>query len=94
MVSRSGNIFRFLSIDRTCRFWRSIYDGRCKRPRESLFVSENNFDTDIFQSLLSLPYLGFLNKTHPAYVATNKMLMSRANPYYVVGKNFSGIGYA
>ncbi|KAI0921582.1 hypothetical protein AcW1_004489 [Taiwanofungus camphoratus] len=43
-------------------------------------------------SLLSLPYLGFLNKTHPAYVATNKMLMSRANPYYVVGKNFSGIG--
>jgi len=43
-------------------------------------------------SLLSLPYLGFLNMDHPAYVATRQVLMSRANPYYVVGKNFSGIG--
>lgn len=43
-------------------------------------------------SLLSLPYLGFLNITHPAYIATRKVLLSRANPYYVVGANFSGIG--
>ncbi|TFY69903.1 hypothetical protein EVJ58_g148 [Rhodofomes roseus] len=43
-------------------------------------------------SLMSLPYLGFLNKSHPAYVATSQVLMSRVNPYYVVGKNFSGIG--
>ncbi|KAH9951757.1 Six-hairpin glycosidase-like protein [Amylocystis lapponica] len=43
-------------------------------------------------SLLSLPYLGFLNISHPAYVATRKVVLSRANPYYVVGKNFSGVG--
>ncbi|KAH9894255.1 Six-hairpin glycosidase-like protein [Cubamyces lactineus] len=43
-------------------------------------------------SLLSLPYLGFLEKTHPAYVATRKLLLSRKNPYFAAGKNFSGIG--
>lgn len=43
-------------------------------------------------SLLSLPYLGFLNKTHPAYVATRKLLLSRNNPYYAQGKTFRGIG--
>ncbi|KAJ2994931.1 hypothetical protein NUW54_g7472 [Trametes sanguinea] len=44
------------------------------------------------QSLLSLPYLGFLKMNHPAYVATRKLLLSRKNPYYAAGKNFSGIG--
>ncbi|KJA30100.1 glycoside hydrolase family 125 protein [Hypholoma sublateritium FD-334 SS-4] len=43
-------------------------------------------------SLLSLPYLGFLNKTHPAYVATRQLLLSRGNPYYSAGKTFNGIG--
>ncbi|KAI0751344.1 Six-hairpin glycosidase-like protein [Daedaleopsis nitida] len=43
-------------------------------------------------SLLSLPYLGFLDKTHPAYVATKNLLMSRKNPYYAAGKNFSAVG--
>ncbi|KAI0650006.1 Six-hairpin glycosidase-like protein [Trametes meyenii] len=43
-------------------------------------------------SLLSLPYLGFLDKSHPAYVKTRKVLLSRNNPYYAAGKNFSGIG--
>ncbi|TFK93848.1 glycoside hydrolase family 125 protein [Polyporus arcularius HHB13444] len=43
-------------------------------------------------SLLSLPYLGFLDKKHPAYVKTRKILLSRNNPYYAAGKNFSGIG--
>ncbi|KAI0721887.1 Six-hairpin glycosidase-like protein [Cerioporus squamosus] len=43
-------------------------------------------------SLLSLPYLGFLDKKHPAYVKTRKVLLSRNNPYYAAGKNFSGIG--
>jgi hypothetical protein len=43
---------------------------------------------------LSLPYLGFLNKTHPAYVATRKQILSRGNPYYAAGKNFDGVGYA
>jgi len=43
-------------------------------------------------SLLSLPYLGFLEKSHPAYVATRDILLSGKNPYYAAGKNFSGIG--
>ncbi|KAL6306634.1 Six-hairpin glycosidase-like protein [Sparassis latifolia] len=43
-------------------------------------------------SLLSLPYLDFLDMNHPAYVATRRVLLSRANPYYVIGQNFSGIG--
>jgi len=43
-------------------------------------------------SLLSLPYLGFLNISHPAYQATKKILWSRNNPYYAAGQNFSGIG--
>ncbi|KAJ6528134.1 Six-hairpin glycosidase-like protein [Mycena capillaripes] len=43
-------------------------------------------------SLLSLPYLGFLDINDRAYVATRKLLLSRANPYFSVGANFSGIG--
>ncbi|KII95373.1 glycoside hydrolase family 125 protein [Plicaturopsis crispa FD-325 SS-3] len=43
-------------------------------------------------SLLSLPYLGFLEKQNPAYVSTRKTVLSRSNPYYAAGKNFSGIG--
>ncbi|KAF8974386.1 Six-hairpin glycosidase-like protein [Flammula alnicola] len=43
-------------------------------------------------SLLSLPYLGFLDKNNTAYVATRKMLLSRNNPYYSAGKTFNGIG--
>lgn len=44
-------------------------------------------------SLLSLPYLGFLDKDHPTYVATRKLLLSQKNPYYAAGKSFRGIGY-
>ncbi|KAJ7816799.1 Six-hairpin glycosidase-like protein [Mycena leptocephala] len=43
-------------------------------------------------SLLSLPYLGFLDMNDRTYVATRKLLLSRANPYFSVGANFSGIG--
>lgn len=44
------------------------------------------------QSLLSLPYLGFLSRDDENYVATRKVLLSRQNPYYAAGQNFSGIG--
>ncbi|KAJ7724819.1 hypothetical protein DFH07DRAFT_854556 [Mycena maculata] len=43
-------------------------------------------------SLLSLPFLGFLDKNDPAYVATRKVLLGRGNPYYAAGLNFSGVG--
>ena len=44
------------------------------------------------QSLLSLPYLGFLDRSDPAYIATRKLLLSRNNPYYSAGKTFNGVG--
>ncbi|TFK76098.1 hypothetical protein BDN72DRAFT_756746 [Pluteus cervinus] len=43
-------------------------------------------------SLLSLPYLGFLDKHHPVYVATKNVIFSKKNPYYAAGKSFNGIG--
>ncbi|KZP24643.1 glycoside hydrolase family 125 protein [Athelia psychrophila] len=43
-------------------------------------------------SLLSLPYLGFLDLNDKTYIATRKFLLSRQNPYYAQGANFSGIG--
>ncbi|KAL1680677.1 Six-hairpin glycosidase-like protein [Schizophyllum commune] len=43
-------------------------------------------------SLLSLPYLGFIDKADPAYVKTKDVLLSRLNPYYAEGQNFSGVG--
>jgi meiotically up-regulated gene 157 (Mug157) protein len=43
-------------------------------------------------SLVSLPYLGFLNRSDCTYRKTKAALFSRANPYYAVGQNFSGIG--
>lgn len=43
-------------------------------------------------SLLSLPYLGFLRKDDPAYVATRRLLLSSKNPYFAAGKRFNGIG--
>ncbi|KAF5333469.1 hypothetical protein D9611_002335 [Ephemerocybe angulata] len=43
-------------------------------------------------SLLSLPYLGFLDREDSTYRATRKLLLSARNPYYAAGKNISGIG--
>ena len=45
-----------------------------------------------WKSLMSLPYLGFLDKNNPEYAATRKLLLSRRNPYYAAGKSFNGIG--
>jgi uncharacterized protein len=47
-------------------------------------------------SLLSLPYLGFVNTSNKEeweiYQNTRRMILSPANPYYLQGKAFSGIG--
>ncbi|KAF8309756.1 hypothetical protein DL93DRAFT_2170181 [Clavulina sp. PMI_390] len=43
-------------------------------------------------SLMSLPYLGFLDKSDAVYKSTKTKLLSRQNPYYAKGSNFFGIG--
>ncbi|CAG8903557.1 unnamed protein product [Penicillium egyptiacum] len=44
-------------------------------------------------SLLSLPYLGFVDKSDTVYKNTREMITNKAsNPYYLVGPHFHGIG--
>lgn len=46
-----------------------------------------------YPSLLALPLMGFVSQDDPVYQNTRKMLLSRAsNPYYLVGRDFQGIG--
>jgi len=66
---------------------------------DNIFAYETNgfggryvMDDANVPSLLSLPYLGFLEKSNPAYLATRKLLLSRRNPYYAAGKSFNGVG--
>lgn len=44
-------------------------------------------------SLLALPLMGFVDASNPVYQNTRKMILAKAgNPYYLQGKDFSGIG--
>ena len=44
-------------------------------------------------SLLSLPLLGFLDKSDPIYQNTRRMILSQqGNPYFLNGRSFHGIG--
>jgi len=43
-------------------------------------------------SLLSLPYLGALEKDDPIYLNTRKLVLSEDNPFFFSGKAASGIG--
>jgi meiotically up-regulated gene 157 (Mug157) protein len=44
-------------------------------------------------SLLALPLLGFVDATDPVYINTRRMILAKTgNPYYLAGKDFSGIG--
>ncbi|KAI9756063.1 MAG: pre-rRNA-processing protein esf1 [Chaenotheca gracillima] len=44
-------------------------------------------------SLLALPVLGFVDKSHEVYQNTRKMILEQnGNPYYLQGKGFKGIG--
>ncbi|PSR90608.1 hypothetical protein BD289DRAFT_481557 [Coniella lustricola] len=46
-----------------------------------------------YPSLLALPLMGFLPSNNEVYQNTRRMLLSRgSNPYYLVGKEFQGIG--
>jgi len=66
---------------------------------DNIFAYETNgfggrviMDDANVPSLLSLPYLGFLDKHHPAYVATRAKMLSRGNPYFASGDGFFGVG--
>ena len=43
------------------------------------------------KSLLSLPYLGFVDRNDPTYKKTREYLLSSRNPYYAKGSVFGGI---
>jgi meiotically up-regulated gene 157 (Mug157) protein len=46
-----------------------------------------------YPSLLALPLMGFCDVNDPVYQNTRKMILERAgNPYYLVGRDFQGIG--
>ncbi|KAF5369901.1 hypothetical protein D9758_001236 [Tetrapyrgos nigripes] len=66
---------------------------------DNIFAYETNgfgaryvMDDANVPSLLSLPYLGFLDKNDEAFVKTRDLLLSGRNPYFAAGKNFSGVG--
>jgi len=44
------------------------------------------------QSLLSLPYLGFLERDEKTYLKTKDAMLSAGNPYFAAGSGFSGAG--
>jgi meiotically up-regulated gene 157 (Mug157) protein len=43
-------------------------------------------------SLLSLPFIGFIDQNDPIYQTTRKYLLSENNPYYYTGKAGHGVG--
>jgi meiotically up-regulated gene 157 (Mug157) protein len=43
-------------------------------------------------SLLSLPYLGFVDQNDETYQNTRRLVLSRSNPYYFEGTRGAGIG--
>lgn len=43
-------------------------------------------------SLMSLPYLGYCDKTDEMYLNTRKFVLSKANPYYFEGTAACGVG--
>ncbi|KAF8826554.1 hypothetical protein HHX47_DHR5000446 [Lentinula edodes] len=88
------------SISQSAKEWSSrINESIWANTANNIFAYETNgyggryvMDDANVPSLLSLPYLGFLEKDNPSYVATRQLLLSRRNPYYAAGQNFSGIG--
>ncbi|KAG9219148.1 hypothetical protein CCMSSC00406_0001558 [Pleurotus cornucopiae] len=91
------------NISRLARQWsKTIHDAIWDTTIvDNIFAYETNglgsryvMDDANVPSLLSLPYLGFLDKHHAAYVATRKILFSSKNPYFAASKisSFRGAG--
>lgn len=69
------------------------------RASNGIFAYETNglgaqyiMDDANVPSLVSLPYLGFLERSDATYQKTKAAMFSRANPYYAAGKSFNGVG--
>jgi len=56
------------------------------------FGSGYAMDDANIPSLLSLPYLGFCDKSDPLYLNTRTFLLSNSNPYFFQGSAGEGIG--
>ncbi len=56
------------------------------------FGSFNLMDDANVPSLLSLPYLGYLQSSDPIYLNTRKLILSEENPFYFKGTVGEGIG--
>lgn len=56
------------------------------------FGSFNLMDDANIPSLLSLPYLGAVDKTDPVYLNTRKFVLSKHNPFFFKGMAGEGIG--
>lgn len=54
----------------------------------------NLMDDANVPSLLSAPYIGYLDVHDPIYQATRKFILSPSDPYYYQGRDASGIGSA
>ncbi len=52
----------------------------------------NLMDDANVPSLLSIPYLGYTDKSDPIYQNTRRFILSESNPYYYKGKVAAGIG--
>lgn len=56
------------------------------------FGSAYFMDDANIPSLLSLPYLGYVDKNDPIYKNTRKFVLSEYNPYFFKGEAGEGIG--
>ena len=69
-------------------------DGQLYAYEIDGFGGINFMDDPNVPSLMSLPYLGFVNNTDPIYTDTRQAILSNRNPYWFhsLSSNHSGIG--
>ena len=56
------------------------------------FGSSYFMDDANIPGLLSLPYIGYIEKTDPLYLRTRQFVLSPSNPFYFAGTQAQGIG--